>query len=138
VIGGTAIPKYPELPSGPWAGPDIVPPEPPTGYRIDEMTLLDNAPYVIAVARDFGYALCEIAEPSSKAPSTRRGNSGAQIARNVRELRIAAGLTQTVLAKRCGINRAAICRLESGRLTPTLPTLERLAKTLEMTPRSFL
>jgi len=38
VIGGTPVPKYPELPaSSPWAGPDIVPPEPPLGHAIDAM-----------------------------------------------------------------------------------------------------
>jgi transcriptional regulator with XRE-family HTH domain len=56
----------------------------------------------------------------------------------VRQLRIAAGLTQTALAKRSGMNRAYLSRLESGRQNPTLVTLKRLAKTLEVMPGAFL
>jgi hypothetical protein len=38
VIGSDGLPAYPQLPpSSPWAGPDMVPPEPPLGYRIDQM-----------------------------------------------------------------------------------------------------
>jgi transcriptional regulator with XRE-family HTH domain len=57
---------------------------------------------------------------------------------NVRHWRIAAGLTQTAAAKRSGMNRSYLSRLESGRHNPTLATLERLAKTLEVTPEYFL
>jgi DNA-binding XRE family transcriptional regulator len=56
----------------------------------------------------------------------------------VRQLRLAVGLTQTALAKRSGMNRSYLSRLESGRHNPTLATLERLAKSLEVMPGSFL
>jgi transcriptional regulator with XRE-family HTH domain len=56
----------------------------------------------------------------------------------VRQLRIAAGLTQTALAKQAGLERTHLNRLERGRLIPTLPTLKRLAKTLQVTPQSLL
>jgi hypothetical protein len=37
VVGTTPSP-YPQLPSSsPWAGPDPVPDEPPTGYRVDDL-----------------------------------------------------------------------------------------------------
>ena len=55
----------------------------------------------------------------------------------MRQLRIAAGLTQTAFAKRSGMNRAYLSRLESGRQNPTLVTLKRLAKTLEVMPGAF-
>jgi len=55
----------------------------------------------------------------------------------VRHWRIAAGLTQTAVAKRSGMNRSYLSRLESGRRNPTLATLERLAKTLKVTPGTF-
>jgi hypothetical protein len=42
VIGTDPIPKYPQLPSGPWSGDDPVPDEPPLGYRIDEMIPLES------------------------------------------------------------------------------------------------
>jgi transcriptional regulator with XRE-family HTH domain len=58
--------------------------------------------------------------------------------KNVRHLRIGAGLTQTALAERAGVDRTHLSRLERGRLMPTLVTLRRLAKTLRVTPRSLL
>jgi transcriptional regulator with XRE-family HTH domain len=35
------------------------------------------------------------------------------------------------------MNRSYLSRLESGRQNPTLATLERLAKTLKVTPGTF-
>jgi len=48
----------------------------------------------------------------------------------VRMLRIAAGLTQCELANRTGSTQPAVAHLEAGRRTPTLPTLEKLARAL--------
>jgi DNA-binding XRE family transcriptional regulator len=89
-------------------------------------------PFVIATVHDVAYALCEIAENPRHTSRTRRR------AKNVRHWRIAAGLTQTAVAKRSGMNRSYLSRLESGRRNPTLATLERLAKTLKVTPGYFL
>ena len=102
------------------------------------MLLANKAPFVIATVNDVGYALCEIAENPRHTSMTKRRKDVAQLGRNVRQLSIAAGLTQTALAKRSGMNRAYLSRLESGRRNPTLATLERLAKALEAMPRSFL
>jgi DNA-binding XRE family transcriptional regulator len=99
----------------------------------------NKAPYVIAVVHEVGYALCEVAEDDPlPAVSIRRSNRATQVGRNVRRLRIAAGLTQTALAKQAGMDRTHLNRLERDRLVPTLPTLKRLAKTLKVTPRSLL
>jgi DNA-binding XRE family transcriptional regulator len=102
-----------------------------------EMLIANKAPYVIATVRDVGYALCEIAE-NPRHTSRPRRSKGARLAKNVRHWRIAAGLTQTAAAKRSGMNRSYLSHLESGRRHPTLATLERLAKTLKVTPGSFL
>ena len=59
------------------------------------------------------------------------------LAKNVRHWRIAAGLSQTAVAKRSGMNRSYLSRLESGGRNPTLATLERLAKTLKVKPGTF-
>ena len=101
-----------------------------------EMLLANKAPFVIATVQDIGYALCEIAE--NPRLTSRTSNDVSHLAKNVRHWRIAAGLTQTALAKRSGMNRAYLSRLESGRRNPTLATLERLAKTLKVTPGYFL
>jgi hypothetical protein len=42
VIGSEPLARYPQLPaSSPWAGPDLVPTEPPLGYAIDELSALE-------------------------------------------------------------------------------------------------
>jgi DNA-binding XRE family transcriptional regulator len=100
------------------------------------MLLANKAPFVIATVHDVGYALCEIAENPRHTLRTRKSN-GSHLAKNVRHWRIAAGLTQTAVAKQSGMNRSYLSRLESGRRNPTLATLERLAKTLKVTPGTF-
>ena len=97
------------------------------------MLLANKAPFVIATVHDVGYALCEIAEN----PRHTSNNGVSRLAKTVRHWRIAAGLTQTAVAKRSGMNRSYLSRLESGRRNPTLATLERLAKTLKVTPGTF-
>ena len=58
------------------------------------MLLTSKSPYVIAVVHDVGYVLCEIAENPRHTPTARRRKDVSQLARNVRQLRVAAGLTQ--------------------------------------------
>lgn len=52
---------------------------------------------------------------------------GAKVGSRLRELRKAAGLTQAELARRTGIHRPNIARVEAGRHTPSLDTLARIA-----------
>ena len=65
------------------------------------------------------------------------------VARLVRDCRLAGGLTQQQLAIRAGTTKTAISRLEAGRLSPTFETVPRLlecmghhleATALPMTP----
>lgn len=48
----------------------------------------------------------------------------------LRRLREARGLTQAALAKKAGITREYVVRLEGGRYDPTLSVSARLAKAL--------
>jgi DNA-binding XRE family transcriptional regulator len=86
------------------------------------VVLANKAPFVIATVNDVGYALCENPRHTSR---TRRSNGVSHLAKNVRHWRIAAGLSQTAVAKRSGMNRSYLSRLESDRRNPTLATLER-------------
>jgi DNA-binding XRE family transcriptional regulator len=99
-----------------------------------EILLAHKASLVIATVHDGGYALCEMAENPRHPSRTSRNNGASHLAKNVRHWRLAAGLTQTAVAKRSGMNRSYLSHLESGRRNPTLATLERLAKTLKVTP----
>src|SRR5688500_7720149 len=60
-------------------------------------------------------------------------------ARILRHARLRAGMTQRDLARATGVPQPAIARLERGRVTPGLDTLERLlagaGSTLEVVPR---
>jgi len=52
---------------------------------------------------------------------------GVRLGQRLRALRLAEGLTQAELARRTGIHRPNIARVEAGRHTPSLETLARLA-----------
>jgi DNA-binding XRE family transcriptional regulator len=103
-----------------------------------EMLLADNSPYFVTVIRDVGYGLCELAKNPRHTVSVQRDDGASEMGSRVRQLRIAAGLTQTALAKRAGVHRTHINRLERGRHVPTLLTLKRVAKTLQVTLTSLL
>ena len=54
----------------------------------------------------------------------------ALVARNVRRLRVARGISQEHLAVDAGIDRTYVGRLERGRENPTVAVLERIAAAL--------
>ena len=56
--------------------------------------------------------------------------NGEKLGARLRELRLAAGLTQAELARRTGIHRPNIARVEAGRHTPSLDTLARIANAI--------
>jgi transcriptional regulator with XRE-family HTH domain len=56
--------------------------------------------------------------------------AGALVARNIRRLRVARGLSQEVLAVDAEIDRTYVSRLERGLENPSVAVLERLAKAL--------
>lgn len=64
--------------------------------------------------------------------------SQAVFARNLRQARLAAGLTQVDLGLAVGLRDSYICTLESGQLDPRLSTLYRLAAGLGVEPAALL
>jgi transcriptional regulator with XRE-family HTH domain len=56
--------------------------------------------------------------------------AGALVARNIRRLRVAKGLSQEVLAVDAEIDRTYVSRLERGLDNPTVAVLEKLARAL--------
>ena len=74
-------------------------------------------------------------------PGAAEAYEGARLAfelgRRVRELRVRQGLSQTELARRASMTQPAVARFEAGGTVPTLPVLERLARSLgaELTVR---
>jgi DNA-binding XRE family transcriptional regulator len=57
-----------------------------------------------------------------------RRKAGALVARNIRRLRVARGLSQEMLAVDAGIDRTYVSRLERGLENPTVAVLEKLAR----------
>lgn len=57
----------------------------------------------------------------------------ARIARRIRELRDAAGLSLEALAERSGVSRSNISLIESGRSSPTAVVLDKLTSALDTT-----
>jgi len=61
-----------------------------------------------------------------------------QVAKRLRAVREAAGMTQVELAERSGITLAHINRLENARREPGIKTVVRLARALDTTPSGLL
>jgi transcriptional regulator with XRE-family HTH domain len=57
-----------------------------------------------------------------------RSPSHEKVALRVIQLRMRAGISQEELARRVGTTKSAISRLESGRHTPNVETLQRIAE----------
>jgi ribosome-binding protein aMBF1 (putative translation factor) len=67
-------------------------------------------------------------------PARRRGYEKAgraiRLAFEIRALREKKGLSQRELAERIGTTQSAIARLEAGNISPSLPTLDKIAHAL--------
>jgi transcriptional regulator with XRE-family HTH domain len=60
------------------------------------------------------------------------------LAKNVRRLRLAKGLSQDALAADAGLFQKLISGIENGRANPELDTLGKIAKALGVHPRELL
>jgi predicted DNA-binding ribbon-helix-helix protein/DNA-binding Xre family transcriptional regulator len=69
---------------------------------------------------------------------TRRVDLRKSLARNLRRLRVARGLSQTELAAKAGIGRPHLCRLENRTYDTGLDTVSKLAAALGCEPVDLL
>jgi transcriptional regulator with XRE-family HTH domain len=74
--------------------------------------------------------------PMVAAESTNR--SEVQVAKAIRSLRQRSGLSQRQLALRMGVPRTYVSKIENEKATPTLSSLARLARALEVTVPDLL
>ena len=76
----------------------------------------------------------EIKARRTESDERRRGYERAgraiRLASEIRSLREKKGLSQRQLAELVGTTQSAIARLEGGRISPSLPTLDRIANAL--------
>lgn len=77
----------------------------------------------------------EVKATRAQSPERRRGYEKAgraiRLAMEIRALREARGLSQRELAERVGTTQSAIARLEGGNISPSLPTLDKIAEALD-------
>ncbi|MFV0444906.1 MAG: multiprotein-bridging factor 1 family protein [Planctomycetaceae bacterium] len=96
---------------------------------------LDGKQYVI-VPRDEYERLSRVARLPELPPQNSDGTypavayARASLARKIILRREAVGCTQADLARRAGIRVETLCRIESGKVTPTLASVEKLDKAL--------
>lgn len=55
-----------------------------------------------------------------------------KVGKYIQELRELRGMTQQELAAKCNFEKSNMSRLEAGRVNPTLSTLEKVAKALDI------
>jgi predicted transcriptional regulator len=76
----------------------------------------------------------DIKASRADSPARRRGYERAgraiRVAFEIRALREKKGLSQRELAERVGTTQSAIARLEAGNVSPSLPTLDKIADAL--------
>ena len=71
-------------------------------------------------------------------PTHGHGRGHLNLASSIRSLRLRGGLSQRQLALRMSVPRTYVSKIENEKATPTLSSLERLARALEVTVPDLL
>jgi len=71
-------------------------------------------------------------------PATGNGRGHLNLATSIRQLRLRNGLSQRQLATRMAVPRTYVSKIENEKATPTLSSLERLARALEVSVPELL
>jgi DNA-binding XRE family transcriptional regulator len=103
--------------------------------------VVDGKPYVL-LPRDEYDRLTTLAKAADLPPLPKPDADGnypaveyarASLARKIIRDRVAAGLTQRELAKRAGISFEHLCRIETGKHVPSVPTIDKIDRALKRT-----
>jgi transcriptional regulator with XRE-family HTH domain len=76
--------------------------------------------------------------PPQVIPSNGHSHGHLHLATAIRSIRLSSGLSQRQLAMRMSVPRTYVSKIENEKATPTLSSLERLAKALEVTVPDLL
>jgi transcriptional regulator with XRE-family HTH domain len=76
--------------------------------------------------------------PPQMMPTNGNGRGHLNLASSIRSLRLRNGLSQRQLATRMSVPRTYVSKIENEKATPTLSSLERLARALEVTVPDLL
>jgi DNA-binding XRE family transcriptional regulator len=101
--------------------------------------MVDGKPYVL-LPRDEYEKLTTLAKAADLPPLPKpdaKGNypaveyARASLARKIIRDRVAAGLSQRKLAKLAGMSFEHLCRIETGKHTPSVPTIDKIDRALK-------
>jgi DNA-binding XRE family transcriptional regulator len=106
--------------------------------------LIDGKPFVLLPREEYDRltTLAKAADLPDLPKADADGNfpavqyARASLARKIIRDRSAAGLTQRELAKLAGMSFEHLCRIETGKHTPTLPTIEKIDQALKRVAKS--
>ena len=76
--------------------------------------------------------------PPQMMPTNGNGHGHLNLAASIRSMRLRNGLSQRQLAARMSVPRTYVSKIENEKATPTLSSLERLARALEATVPDLL
>ena len=76
--------------------------------------------------------------PPQMMPTNGNGHGHLNLAASIRSMRLRNGLSQRQLATRMAVPRTYVSKIENEKATPTLSSLERLARALEVTVPDLL
>ena len=101
--------------------------------------MVEGKPYVLLPREEYD-RLTTLAKAADLPPLPKPDAQGnypaveyarASLARKIIRDRVAAGLTQRELAKRAGISFEHLCRVESGKHIPSVPTIDKIDRALK-------
>ena len=65
-------------------------------------------------------------------------DSAKKLGTNIHDRRLEKGMTQEALCKKIGVDRSYISNMEQGKKNPTLATIERIAKALNLSVEDLM
>jgi ribosome-binding protein aMBF1 (putative translation factor) len=104
-----------------------------------QTVLLEGKPYVLLPREEYERltTLAKAGELPPIPPPDAQGNypaveyARASLARKIIRNRVAVGLSQRELALRAGVRVETLCRIETGKHTPSVPTIDKLDRALK-------
>ena len=108
-----------------------------------ENVTISGQPYVILPRAEYDRltTLAKAADLPALPQPNANGNypaveyARASLARKIIRERVAAGLSQRELARRAGVRPETLCRIETGKHTPTVPTIDKIDQALKRSAR---
>lgn len=70
--------------------------------------------------------------PAAEEEQPKRSETAVQVGKQIRALRLAVGMAASALAKKAGLSRSMLSRIEHGLVSPSIEALDRISVALDM------